>query len=44
MKVDWGGKHYTQDEFPSNLNDEELKVLRQRYKHLPERFYTKTGL
>ena len=44
MKIDWGGKPYTQDEYPSNLTDDELRVVRQRYKHLPERFYTKTGL
>ena len=44
MIQDWGGIPYTEDCFPGDFTDEEKKFYHGRYKHIPEEFYTQTGL
>ena len=45
MLKDWGGKKYTGDILPFDSMDEDMiKYLAKKYKHMPEEFYTKTDL
>ena len=44
MVTGWGSKKYSGDLFPSYLPEDQVIQLRKRYRHIPEEFYTRTGL
>mgnify|MGYP001305146696 CR=1 FL=1 len=44
MKQSWGGQVYSEDCFPDYHEKEHKDWLKQRYKAIPEEFYTRSGL
>ena len=44
LKRHWSGKRCTEDSFPGYFETERKERLKQRYKTIPEEFYSKTGL
>ena len=44
MLIHWGGKPYNTDVWPNHFDAERITQLKSHYSHVPEEFYTKTGL
>ena len=44
MLKDWCHDYYKGDVFPKHLSDEQVKYFKNKYKNIPEQFYTRTRL